>query len=1130
MKLSRLLTSSVVAIAAASAIPSIAYAQQITSQIRGVVTDANGVPVAGARIVITDTRTGANRSATTDNGGEFSARNLQVGGPYTVTVTAGGYRSEAIQGVFASVGASAVLNFDLEPAGGADGGDEIVVVASRTNTSQLAIGPNSSFGLEELEALPSISRDIRDIIRIDPRLTIDGNNDDNISCLGFNNRFNLLTIDGIQANDPFGLNASGFPSRNSLPLAFDAIRETSVEFAPFDVQYDNFQGCAINVVTKGGTNEFSGSAFGVFNSSGLTGSTLEGDNVAGDQFRDWNWGATIGGPIIKDKLFFFAAYEEVRDGGDIVNFGPEDGNFAQPLIGLTTAEIDQIGSIIRNSFGFEPGGISTVLPEDSRRIFGRVDWQINDNHRLEASYLRAREGNIEPDDVGFDSDFIFSNTFELEGSEIEQYSARLFSQWSENLSTEVRVSRIDNQDLQGPVGAFEAQDPNPAPRIIVLDDDGQRVQAGPGQFRSANDLVTQIDQIRAKADYAVGDHTFTAGYDLNQLDVFNLFVINGTGTFEFDSIADLEAGLASNIEAGGSFSGDINDAAASFSRSLHSIYLQDEWRPTDALTLTLGLRYDFYTSGDRPTESQAFIDRYGFSNDQGFNGFDILLPRFAFNYDAGNTTFRGGAGIFAGSDPTVWFSNAFSNSGSNQGSGESGSAPCTDADLQVLQNGQFTGVPDCIIQQQQSQTAAGQGRISAIDPDFQLPSVVRASLGLTHNTDFGNRFGGFFNDWRVDLDLIVSRRRNAPNFVDLTLTPVATAPDGRFIFSAIDPLLDGCDAVFNGNRQLPGFDGPADQLAEGGACDAGFDDQDILLTNVRDGRGNGGSTVFSAQFNKGWDYVTPGIGKDGSFDLTLGYAFASAKDVNPTTSSTDTSNFEEVALANINDPVLAPSPFFNDHNVTASFRIRQDFFQDLATSFNFFLSARSGRRFSFAFDNNTPTTVFGDSDNEERNLFYVPTGPNDPLVQFGNNIDVDAFFNFLEQTGLDEFAGQISPRNAFRNPWFIDLDFRFQQELPGFFGNDRLLFYVDVENLPNLISDEANIFRTHNSGDVGEAVPVLDAALTPDGSQFIFSNFNPGGSNTVFNIGNDQFFQGPLFQRSVNESVWAIQFGIRYEF
>ena len=651
---------------------------------------------------------------------------------------------------------------------------------------------------------------------------------------------------------------------------------------------------------------------------------------------------------------------------------------------------------------------------------------------------------------------------------------------------------------------------------------------GPGQFRSANDLQSQIDQLRFKADYTTGNHTFTAGYELDQLDVFNLFVVQATGIFIFDSIADLQSGLTSSITANGSFSGDINDAAATFSRSIHSLYLQDEWQPIDPLTVTLGLRYDFYKSGDAPRASSAFTSRYGFDNTQAFQGLDIIQPRFAFAYDAGETLFgttrfRGGAGEFSGGDPTVWFSNSFSNDGGIQGFGGTFGAGCTPADLQVINGGAFTGIPACVIAQQQAQAATGQGRVAAVDPDFRIPSVVRGSFGFTHNTDFGGAAGGFFDDWRVDIDFIHSRRRNAPDFIDLTLTPIGTAPDGRFLYNAVDPLLAGCNATFLGIRQ--GFSGTAAELAQGGACDAGGDDQDILLTNVDQAGGNGHSTTLSAIFSKSFDLTDRT-----RFDFTAGYAHTDATDVNPSTSSTQTSNFEELGVFNINLPVEAPGQFFNEHNITVAARFSHEFVQDYATSFNFFYSGRSGRRFSYAYDNNTPTNLFGDSDNEERNLFYVPSGPgagDDPNVTYDAGFDLSGFNTFLAETGLDQYRGQVVGRNAFENPWFHDLDFRFQQELPGIRKSDRSFVYVDIENMLNLIDDGLGVFREHDNGDVAEAVPVLDAACAVASgnscTQYEYSNFNPGGGNYNPAV-------GVFADRDTDDTVWAVQIGFRYEF
>jgi len=1115
----RLMTASAVAIALSTSLATVANAQQTTSDIRGSITDESGAPVPGASVTITDTRTGASRTTTARGDGGFSARNLTVGGPYSVSVSAPGYRGQRRDEVSISLSGSTIVNMALSSAS-AGATDEVVVVATRSNTSSLAIGPSSTFNLETIEALPSISRDIRDVIRIDPRLTVSGG-DDQVSCLGGSSRATSFTIDGV---------ASTTPSRANFPIPFDSIRETAVEFAPFDVEYGNFTTCNINIVTKSGTNEFHGAAFAVFNARSLTGSRADGFTIAGDDpFRDYNWGASVGGPIIKDKLFFYVAYEEIDDGGSIVGFGPEDGNFANPVENFTTADATAISGIASSVYGFETGDIAGVVPETSRRILSRLDWVVNDDHRLEFTYSRERELEVEAD--LFNADFQFLNSFENSGSSNERYSARLFSQWTDNLSTELRVSRTDNQDIQNPVGGGEAQDPNPIPRFIVAGGalgtfggvGGNGIQVtGPGFFRAANELVTQTDQLKAKFDYVQGDHVFTGGYELNQLDVFNLFAPNATGTFEFADAAAFAAGTASAISFIGSATGDINDAAAEFSRSIHSLYAQDTWTPTDALTLTLGLRYDFYSSGDTPTESQAFIDRYGFSNGVGFNNFEVLLPRFGANWDAGQTffgetTFRAGAGVFSGGDPTVFFSNAFTNNGFGTAFGAE--FACAAADLQVIDSsGTFTGVPQCILDTVQSSASAGTGRVDAIAPDLNIPSVVRGSFGFSHYTDFGGAAGGFFDDWSISVDAIYTANRNTFDFVDLTLTPTSVIlPDGRPQFNAVDPLLAGCNATFLGPRLGFSAANPAD-LLNGGACDAGGDDQDILLTNA-EGH-NGRSISISSQFSKTFDYEL--FNNPASWRVNFGYAFTDSTAVVSNLSSTATSNFEETATAIINNPVAGPSRFVNRHVLSLGSTFTQEIVKDLPTSLSFFVQAREGVPFSYAFDNNTATTLFGDSDNEERNLFYVPSSPTDPLVQFAPGFDTVGFFDFLDESGLSEFGGQVSPRNAFRDPWFVDVDFRFQQDLPIFLEGLRTIFYVDIENVLNLIDDGSNVQRTFDRGDVGEAVPVLDAALSVDGSQFIFSNFSTseisGGSN------------GDQFDRATNASLWSVQFGLRLEF
>lgn len=1104
------LCSGVALAAMAASVPAIS--QEITSSVRGTVTTPAGNPAAGYAVTVTDTRTGATQRTTTNANGIFSVRSLTVGGPYTIRVSGGEYEDVLITDIITSLSGTSSFNIALSAAQ-ADI-EEIVVVASAATVTNLAIGPSSNFNLGTITRLPTISRQVRDVIRLDPRVSIgraNGGNGFGISCSGGNNRFNSFTIDGIRAADGFGLNASGNLARNTFPIPFDTIRAASVEFSPVDVEYGQFTGCNVNVVTKSGTNEFHGSAFFLYNNEDLQGSTLEGDTILDPDvtFDRKNWGAELGGPIIKDKLFFYGSYEETDTAGT-QNDGPAGAGFANEE-DLTLDQANRIRDILIAQYGRDNLDIVRTLPQTSLRYFGRLDWNINDNHRLEATYSRLEESNLEPDDFGFGG-FTFKDNFEEEGSVDDTYSVRLFSNWTDNFSTEIRVSRNDHVDIQGPFGGGEAQDEN-IPRIEV--EDGNRnilFTSGPGTFRSANALEYTLDQVKIAGDYTAGDHSISFGYELDNLSVFNLFVVNATGTIAFNSIDDLEAGTARFIDGDGSFSGNVNDAGANFTRNIHSLYLQDKWQFSDSLLITAGLRYDFYKSSDVPRESAAFVSRYGFSNSVGFDGLDILMPRLGITYTLpedsfGDTTITAGFGVFSGGDPTVWFSNAFTNFGSGVGSGRSDRGACTAADLQVINNGTFTGIPACIAAQQQASAAAGTGRIDAVDPDYKLASQNRFSFGIAHYTaDTGS---SFFDDWQVNLDFIYSDANNSSDFVDLTLTPVGFAPDGRPIYNAIDPLRAGCNATFIGPRD--GFSNVTD------ACDAGGDDQDILLTNSVGG--DGSTTTISAQFQKDFDFSDRT-----NLNFRAGYAYVDATVGNPTTSSTATSNFEELAIANLNHPVVAPSQFANKHNITIAATFEHEFIDDHPTSLGIFFRARSGRPFSYSFDGDTGEDFFGDTDDEERILFYVPTGPSDPLIDISglSASDTTAFFNFLETSGLSEYAGQVAPRNAFEQPWSTDLDLRFQQDIPTPFEGHKLEFFLDFENFLNFLGDGNNVQRFADNGAVAEAVPVAPAAIV--NGQYVFTRFNPGGGDSA------AFGFDPINDRDVDDSVWRIQVGIRYKF
>lgn len=1126
-----------IALVAAFVAPVAVHAQQITTQIGGRVTDAAGAPLAGATVVVTDTRTNTARTLTTEADGNFSARNLTTGGPYVVTATAAGFQGQTLEAIFTTVSAATDLTFNLTAESATVDDDTIVVTARRAGATLQAIGPGQAFGTETLEAFPSLSRDIRDIIRIDPRVSLDRSGDevDRISCLGGNDRSNTFTVDGIVQADSFGLNGTPFASRNSLPIPYDAVRETSVEFAPFDVEYSQFTGCAVNVVTKSGANRFRGSAFYTFRNEDLRGDKIDGVDFVSAPFEEKRWGATLSGPIIKDRLFFFGAYEET-DLGNQQDTGPIGAGFANERAFITEPQFNELSSILSSTYGIDTGGIARSLPESSVRYFGRLDLIISDRHRLEATYQRLEEENVEEDDFSL-TNFTGLNTFELEGTTSNYYSGRLFSNWSDNFSTEIRVSRAEVTDVQGPVGGGEAQSDNPIPRIIVGVTNGANqgtFQAGPGFSRTSNDLATTIDQLKIKGVYEAGNHAITVGGEINRLDVFNLFAQNSTGTLTFNNIADLRAGIlsggtntfpsAADVLAGraagayGNFtaSGDINDAAARFKRTIYSGYIQDEWAVTPQLDVLAGARIDFF-NGDAPRANPAFEARYGFSNAVKFSEFGPLVqPRLGFTYDVENdegffrgTQLRGGVGLFSGGDPTVYFSNAFSNNGFVTGFGSSDNAACNATRVNgridvVNAAGQFTGVPQCIVTVGGAQSARGLADTQSTDPNFNIPTVLRFNVGL--DSRFGNGGGGIFDNWRVSADYIFSRYRNPLNFVDLSqvvdtrLGLNGFTIDGRPIFRAIDPTVAGCDAELVGTGGTP----PRYTGVTAACFNTGRDDE-IQLTNGRDYESHIVSLLLSKSFG--------GFTEGSNTSLNFGYAFSKADTNRNNGSSTATSSYDITAAFDRQDPAIATSEYESRHNLTFALNFREKFIPEFNTSFGFVFIARSGRPYSLVFDNGG---VFNDSASGRDNaLLYVPNGINDPNVSPLSN--AAALQGLVDATAnlkcASRYRGGTVERNSCRNDWFYDLDFRFSQELPGpgrLIGvEDKIELFADFDNFLNFIDSGANVFR--NRG--------FSASLA-DG------NFDPQGRYIITNFRRDDLIENI----STSSSIWRIQVGARYEF
>lgn len=1134
MKFKYLVAASVAGLTAAAAVaPTSLQAQQITSGIEGRVTSAEGSPIGGATIVVTDTRTNQKQTLTSDADGTFRIGSLVPGGPYTITATAPGFEGQSIENQFINVSGNTEFTFTLAAG---ESASTIVVTGTRVAVRQLAVGPGTAFGETTLEAFPSLTRDVRDIIRLDPRVSLDRDNEvDRISCLGGNDRANTFTVDGTVQADVFGLNGTPFAARNALPLPFDVVAQTSVEFAPFDVEYSDFTGCLVNVVTKAGTNKFSGSAFFTFRNQDLRGNSIAGQDFVAAPFEEKRWGATLGGPIIPDRLFFFAGYEET-DLGDTQDLGPIGGGYPNEFDFVTQEQFDRFGQIAQSVYGQDIGGFPRSLPESSVRYFGRLDAYITDAHRLEATYQRLQETNVEAD---FGADNATGlNSFEDEGTVSDYYALRLYSDWSDTISTELRLSRADVGDVQGPVGFGEAQSENPTVRLVVgvtgPEGDNGVLSTGPGIFRSANFLSTNIDQGRFQMNVDAGAHQFKIGAEVNDLEVFNLFAINATGSLYFRNLDDFEQGILSNgtrffptadqVVAGQAYggdisataSGDINEAAARFRRTIYSFYAQDEWTATDRLTLTAGMRVQFY-DGNAPRANPEFARRYGFTNAVPFSVIDtVLLPRLSATYDLDNAGFfsntrvTGGVGVFAGGDPVVFFSNAFSNNGFSTGLGTT--LDCSTVPTDVVVNGQFTGFPQCARAAGSAQAAAGLADLQSTDPTFDTPTVVRANFGL--QTDFGTETG-FFSDWRLNLDYIYSRFNDTLNVVDLAQTPHVGrglngfTVDGRPIYQAIDPTDP--DAVgCNASLVYPGGTPPVWTNVTAGCFGSriGRDDE-LQLTNGPSYESHVASISLAKNFAQG--LITDG----GSVGLRFGYAFTDSNNNRNITSATATSNYDVTAAFDRQNPAVSTSNFETRHNFTAAVSFREEFFGDYATKLGLFFSARSGRPYSLTFDGGG---VFNDSASGSDNaLVYVPSGPNDPNVSPSSNAAaVQSLIDYVAASGCRYEPGRSIERNTCQNDWYYDLDMRVSQELP-FLGSltglvrDRIELFADFDNVLNFINDDWNVFRRR--GRFQQTVSLVDGGVDSQG-RYIITDFRPDDQNIV----------------STSPSVWRIQLGVRYKF
>jgi hypothetical protein len=1007
------------AIAACVSVSGAAFANETTSAIKGQITGPNGNPAPGTKITILHVPSGSVKTTEANDAGYFTAKGLRVGGPYKVIVDSDVYADQEFNNIILNIGNDYPVNAALEPQSSME---QIVVTGAPISSMSGGTGPASTFTLTDLENTPAINRDLKDIIRIDPRITIDDSRG-SINCGGGNPRYNSLTLDGVRMNDNFGLSSNGYPTIRA-PFSFDSIEQVSAELAPFDVQYGGFTSCNINAVTKSGGNEVHGGIFYDFTSDSFKGDEIEGEDVDNGNYTEKRYGFNVGLPLIEDKLFLFTSYEKLE--------GVQQFNYDGLSSGSVTADdIARITSVAQSVYGYDVGGMPSSMPVEDEKILVKLDWNINEDHRANLIYNYNDGNTVSQSDTG-SSRVSLSNHFYDQSAEFTSIIGSVYSDWSDDFSTEVRIGK---SELDATVQSLDAA--SSFGEMQIRTEDGGTVYIGPDDSRQSNDLDYDTTTFKVAGTYYLDQHTITAGYEFEELDVFNLFVQHTEGEYRFDSIDDFEDGLADRVYYNNAAAtNDPNDAAASFSYAQHTFYVQDEYAFTDLdANITFGLRYDKYTSDDVPNFNQNFTDRYGFSNQSTFDGIDLLQPRVGFQwYATDELEVRAGVGLFSGGNPNVWLSNSYSNDGiTNIGTFRSpvdlfntpnvnGGAPGFEVPQEM-----FDEVANTVI-------GSGDSATNAVDPDFEIPSEWKYSIGATYTTE---------NEYVISLDYLYSKKKDAALMRDIALQDSGeTTFDGRPIYESIE-----------------GRDG------------------EYLLTNVSGDSGD--SSVISLAVSKMFD---------NGVSVNFGYAYTDSDDVNPMTSSVAGSNYGNIALTDPGNPGVASSDYEIPHRFTMTLGYTHEFVDGFATRFNLYGEAYKGLPYSYTFDGSDRN--FGDSNwNGSRQLLYVPL-ENDPNVVYDMSADeINAFNDFIASNGLER--GEITGRNAENSDWFVKFNFKVTQELPGFMDGHKGEAFFVIDNLTNLLNDDWGVLK--KGPFVGASM--IKTTIDEQG-RYVYSGFNENNANT----------------------------------
>ncbi|MGB0894893.1 MAG: TonB-dependent receptor [Parashewanella sp.] len=987
-----------------------AMAADTASNMRGHITDQQGNAVQDVTVSIVHQPTGSIKKVHVDSKGNFSARGLRVGGPYKIILDSESLADDTIEGVYLNVGETFRLNRSLTSK------EMIERISVTGNASLVRDYANADyFGADAIENTPSIDRDLKETLRQNPFAVVTGGRDGaSLSVAGLNPRFNSFVVDGVQQNDDFGLNGNGYPSQRS-PISVDAVESVALDIAPFSARKGGFSGAQVNVVTKSGTNEVTGSLFWETTSDKLAGRKALSDKKDKDgnripllnKFDETTYGLTLGMPIIEDKLFFFGSYEKF-DAPTTQTFTP---NGANPT-NTSQADFDKIKKIAAEKYGLNNIGVAdnNTIEKDEKLLL-KVDWEVNDDHRASFTH-QSTIGNRTHNTSDERNLRLSSNQYNKE-EDLKTYSFNLYSDWSDDFSTEFKLAHKNTETSQKPVDDLGIGHVRIGTRRV---EDGRRISGdvhfGTDQYRQANALENQNLEIYFAGDYALEDHSLGFGFQFNKLDVTNLFAAGNKGYWRFRSISDFEKGKVYQFLYSNAKSKNLDDITAKFDMKTLALFVEDTWTVNDDLELNFGVRYEKLFMGTAPALNDDFVKRYNFANTATLDGKDIILPRFSFNYTfSDDVTFRGGIGRFSGGKPNVWVSNTLSGNGVTRL-------------LNTRWNGtrpDFSKIPDDI------HANLRRDNVDALDPNFKLPSDWRFNLEVDTTWDWG----ALGNNWKIGANFLYIKQENAVAWKDLARKAIGKDNTGRTIYEACDFLKPEAEQCKRSSRY------------------------DLLFTNAKN---NGYSATAGLTLGKVWD---------NGLRFRASYAHNRVKEGFPGTSSQASSNYKHSATAyDRNEALVGTGRYETPHNLNLSLGYETEFVAGYKTNVNLYYNARKGRPISL-----TMIPKYRGGFNEQGRLFsygaylpYIPQGPNDPNVKYAKDFSYDELKKAIDELGIAKYQGQILPKGAINAPWTRQLDLNFSQEVPGFSEEHRGVLYVNVRNVLNMLNKDWGVVKRSRFG------------------------------------------------------------------